>query len=127
MTVTGVGVGAGAALSLHDAGQVGRALVAAVAQIPAAWVVTALVLATFGWLPRGTATAWGLLAAFVAIGELGELWNAPSLVRDLSPFTHSPLLPVTSDGTLALASLLGVAAVLTTAGYLGWLRRDLVT
>jgi ABC-2 type transport system permease protein len=127
MLLTGVGVGVGAALSMHDTGLVGRALLAALAQIPATWVVTSLVLAAFGWVPRATSAVWGLFAAFVAIGELGELWNAPALVRDLSPFTHSPLLPVTADGTLALVALSATAAAFTLFGYVGWLHRDLVT
>ena len=127
MLLAGLGIGVGAALSLHDAGQVGRAVLAAMAQVPAAWLVTSAVVATFGWLPRGVSATWGLFAGFVAIGEFGELWGAPPLVRDLSPFTHAPLLPVTADALPTLLALGGTAAALAALGYAGWLRRDLAS
>jgi ABC-2 type transport system permease protein len=44
---------------------------------------------------------------------------------DLSPFQHTPLLPVGSDGIGALAALTATAATLAALGYLGWRRRDL--
>jgi len=66
---------------------------AALAQIPAAWVITSVALTVFGWALRLTAAVWGLLAVFIALGEFGVLWNAPQWLMDLSPFQHTPLLP----------------------------------
>ncbi len=95
----GLSIGAGAAFAVNDAALVGRSTVAALAQVPAAWVLTSVALAVFGWAPRLTGAVWGLLLAFVALGEFGVLWNAPNWLMDLSPFRHSPLLPVGSgDG-----------------------------
>src|SRR5665647_424963 len=125
MLLTGLSTGAGAAFALHDAGQVGRVTVAALAQIPAAWVITSAALTVFGWVPRLTTAVWGLLAVFIALGEFGVLWNAPQWLMDLSPFQHTPLLPVGSDGIGALAALTATAATLAAVGYLGWSRRDL--
>ena len=115
----------GAAIALHDASQVGRVTLAALAQIPAAWVITSVVLTVFGWTPRLTAAVWGLLAVFIALGEVGVLWNAPQWLMDLSPFQHTPLLSVGSDGIGALVALTATAAALAALGYLGWRRRDL--
>lgn len=125
MLLAGLSIGIGAASVLADSGQISRATVAAVAQIPAAWVVTSFVLAVFGWAPRFTAAAWGLLLGFVALGEFGVLWNAPQWLMDLSPFRHSPLLPVGSGSVSELAGLTVVAALISAAGYIGWRRRDL--
>ncbi len=125
MALAGVSIGVGAALALHDGSQVLRATVASLAQVPAAWVITSAVLAVFGWAPRLTAAVWGLLAAFVALGEFGVLWNAPQWLMDLSPFQHTPLLPVGSDAIVPLVALIAAAGVLAAAGYLGWRRRDL--
>ena len=125
MALAGVSIGVGAALALHDGSQVLRATVASLAQVPAAWVITSAVLAVFGWAPRLTAAVWGLLAAFVALGEFGVLWNAPQWLMDLSPFQHTPLLPVGSDAIVPLVALTAAAGVLAAAGYLGWRRRDL--
>jgi len=58
---------------------------AGLAQIPAAWVITSVVLTVFGWVPRLTAAVCGLLAVFIALGEFGVLWNAPQWLMDLSP------------------------------------------
>ncbi|HEY5178481.1 MAG TPA: ABC transporter permease [Dermatophilaceae bacterium] len=125
MLLTGLSTGAGAAFALHDPSQVGRVTVAALAQIPAAWVITSAALTVFGWVPRLTTAVWGLLAVFIALGEFGVLWNAPQWLMDLSPFQHTPLLPVGSDGIGALAALTATAATLAALGYLGWSRRDL--
>jgi ABC-2 type transport system permease protein len=125
MLLAGLSIGAGAALTLHDGTQVGRVTLAAVAQIPAAWVITSMVLAVFGWAPRLTSAVWALLALFVALGEFGVLWNAPQWLMDLSPFQHSPLLPVGSSAVTALTDLTLTAAVLAALGYLGWRHRDL--
>jgi ABC-2 type transport system permease protein len=125
LLLAGLSIGAGAALALHDGTQIGRITLAALAQAPAAWVVTSVVLAVFGWAPRLTTAVWGLLVAFIALGEFGVLWNAPPWLMALSPFQHSPLLPVGSSGITALVALTATAAVLAALGYLGWRRRDL--
>ena len=125
LLLSGVSIGAGAALAVNDAAVAGRSTVAALAQIPAAWVVTSVALAVFGWAPRLAGAVWGLLLAFVALGEFGVLWNAPEWLMDLSPFRHSPLLPVVSGDVPALAVLAVAAAALAALGYAGWRRRDL--
>ena len=66
-----------------------------------------------------------LLFAFTALGEFGPLWNAPQWLMGLSPFQHSPLLPVGSSANTSLVALTTTAAVLAAVGYLGWRRRDL--
>lgn len=126
MLVGGTSIGMGAALALDDPSQVGRVLIAALAQVPAAWVLTVLVVLAFGWVPRLTAAVWGALLAFVAIGEFGVLWGVPDWLMDLSPFRHAPLLPVGADGLGAILALLALAAAIGAAGMVGWRRRDLV-
>lgn len=51
--------------------------------------------------------------------------TAPQWLMDLSPFQHTPLLPVGPDGVGALVALTVAAAALAVLGYLGWRRRDL--
>jgi ABC-2 type transport system permease protein len=125
MLLGGLSIGIGAALAMHDGSQVGRATVASLAQVPAAWVISSTVLTVFGWAPRLTGWLWGLLALLVALGEFGALWNAPQWLMSLSPFQHSPLLPVGSGGVVSLVALTLTAAALAALGYLGWRRRDL--
>lgn len=125
MLFAGLSVGAGAAVVLGDGAQFGRVTLAALAQIPAAWVITSAVLAVFGWAPRLTGAVWGLLLVFVALGEFGVLWNAPQWLMDLSPFRHTPLLPLDSGDVGPLLALTITAAALAAVGYSGWRRRDL--
>lgn len=124
MAIAGVAMGAGTALSLHDGTQFARVLAVALAQIPAACVMTSLVMVLFGWIPQLTVATWGVLAAFIALGEFGELWHAPRWLMDLSPFQHTPRLPVTGSWALPLAALAVSALVLGAAGFAGWSRRD---
>lgn len=125
MVLAGLAIGVGASVALGDWSQLGRIVVAALAQIPAVWVVTSLVMLAFGWVPRLTVVVWGLLAAFVVVGEFGSLWKLPTWVMDLSPLRHAPTLPVGSDGVLPVLVLLAVAAVISAVGLVGWRRRDL--
>jgi len=125
MVLAGVSIGVGAAFAVQDPDLVGRATAAALAQIPAAWVLIGVSLAVFGWVPRLAGAVWGILLGFVALGEFGVLWNAPGWLMDLSPFRHSPLLPVGPDAVPALVALTAVAAGLAVLGFLGWRRRDL--
>ncbi|MDQ0754504.1 ABC transporter permease [Arthrobacter sp. B3I4] len=127
MLLAGVSIGAGAALAVHEPVLIGRATVASLAQIPAAWVLAGIALAAFGWVPRLAGAVWGVLLAFVALGDFGVLWNAPGWLMELSPFRHSPLLPVSADAVPALLGLTSLAAGLAAVGYLGWRRRDLAS
>ncbi|HET7900204.1 MAG TPA: hypothetical protein VFL59_03385 [Candidatus Nanopelagicales bacterium] len=125
MLLAGLTIGVGASAALGDWSQLGRIVVAALAQIPAVWVVTSLVMLAFGWAPRLTTAVWGLLAAFVIVGEFGALWHLPGWVMDLSPLRHAPTLPVGTDGITAIVVLTVVALAISAAGYAGWRRRDL--
>ncbi len=124
--VSGLSIGAGAAVALHDGNQVGRVTVACLAQAPASWVMCGVGLTVFGWLPRASSGVWAVFVGFIAVGEFGVIWNAPRWLVDLSPFQHSPLLPVTSTALGALVALTAVAAGLAAVGFVGWRRRDLV-
>ena len=126
MLLAGLSIGASASASLGDWSQLGRVAVAALAQVPAVWVVTSIVMLLFGWLPRATVAVWGLLAVFVLVGEFGALWKLPGWRMDLSPLRHAPTLPVGSDGLLPVLALTAVAALISAVGYVGWRRRDLV-
>jgi ABC-2 type transport system permease protein len=127
LLVTGAAVGIGHGAATGDPpGQAVRLLGASAAHVPAAWVMVGLVLVLFGWAPRSVpALAWGLLVAFVVLGEFGALWGLPGWVLDLSPFAHSPTLPGGNVEVGQLVLLLGAAALLGVLGMVGWRGRDL--
>lgn len=125
MLVAGLAVGVGHALDVGDASQLDDVVTAALARVPAAWVLVGILLAIWGWAPRLTGATWGIYVALVAVGEFGQLWNVPQWLMDVSPFVHSPKMPVQSGHLGSLALLTAVATVLVAVGYVGWRRRDL--
>ena len=125
MGLAGLAVGIGHALDVGNTRMLGELVLASLARIPAAWVLTTLVMALFGWAPRLTGLVWGLYVAFVVLVELGALWDLPAWLVDLSPFVHSPKLPGSTAVLVPLVTLTLVAALLTGIGYIGWRRRDL--
>ena len=106
-------------------GQVSGLLVAALVQVPAAWVLAGLTLALFGLLPRFAVAGWAALVVCLLLGQLGPALRLPQWAMDVSPFTHVPKLP---DGQLTgtpIAWLLVVSVVLAVAGLIGFRRRDI--
>ena len=124
LLVAGVAAGAAHAVGVGDGSQVTRVTAAALAQVPAAWVLVALVVTVFGVWPRATAGVWGVYAAFIVVGQFGKLWGVPQLLTDLSPFVHSPLLPGRDPHLAGLVWLGAVVVALLVVGTAGFGRRD---
>jgi ABC-2 type transport system permease protein len=108
--------------------QVRDLFVAALVQLPAIFVVGAVVLAAVGILPRwATPISWGLLMAALVLGPMfGPPLGLSQQVLNLSPFTHVPNVPATEVTASPLVILTGVGAVLTVVGALAMRRRSLV-
>ncbi len=124
IAIAGLAAGAGHALQTGDAGELPRVLGAALAQVPAAWVLAGLALALFGFAPRAAAgVAWAALAACLALAELGPVLELSQSIIDVSPFAQSPRLPG-GDLNAAPLWLAALAAALAAAGLAGLRRRD---
>ncbi len=127
MVLVGLAIGLGHALSVGDPEQVLRVGWAAMARIPAAWVMVGIAVALWGWRPRLAWVAWLLFVAFLVVGEFGVLWDLPAFVRNLSPFAHSPILPGPDPSYLSLPVLLLVAVGLVALGIGRFHRRDVLS
>jgi ABC-2 type transport system permease protein len=124
MAVAGLLAGAAHALQTGDAAQLPRVLGAALAQVPAAWVLAGAAAAIFGFVPRASVAGWAVLAACLVLGQLGAVFDLPRAALDVSPFTHAPKLPG-GAATAAPLWLAALAAALAAAGVAGLRRRDL--
>ena len=124
LALAGAGAGLARAVQSGVPSEAGRLLAAALVQLPAAWVLAALVVALFGLAPRFVALGWAALAAFVLAGELGALLGLSRWVMDLSPFAHVPRLPGAPFSPTPLVVLTAVAIALTVAGLAGLRHRD---
>jgi ABC-2 type transport system permease protein len=123
------GLAAGLAYGLRtgDVGtQVPRLLGAAVAQVPAAWLVAGIAVALFGLIPRLAVSAgWTALGVFALLTLVGPTLRLAQWVMDISPFTHAPKLPGGTFAATPLVWLTAVAVALTAAGLGGLRGRDL--
>jgi len=128
LVLGGAGVAAGLAHGLRAGdlgGQLPRVTAAALVQAPGVWVMVAIGLALFGLAPRLLPVAWGPLALAFFVGQFGELLRLDQWVRDLSPFSHLPQLPVDDFTVTPVLWLLALATALAAAGLAGFRRRDL--
>jgi len=98
---------------------------AALAHLPAVWVMTAAALVAVAWLPRIDWLGWALLAGVVILGELGPLMNLPSWVQKVSPFAHTPKIPVEAMNWTPEVVLTAIAAALVAVAVVGYRRRGM--
>jgi ABC-2 type transport system permease protein len=116
-----LGLGAGLAFDPSD---LPTMVGAALAQLPAVWVLGALVAALFGLAPRAEPLAWAALTICVLLWFLGPLVDLPGWVMDISPYEHVPAIPAVGFDADPLVALTAIAALLTAAGLAGFRRRD---
>jgi ABC-2 type transport system permease protein len=125
LLAAGLGLGTTAAVALGDADTLPRGVLAALAYVPAVWLLVGIVLALFGLAPRWVGLAWGVWAFWMVLAVFGSLLDPPALVLDLSPFEHTPLVPAQAVTFVPLAAILLVAAALGGLGFLGTQHRDI--
>jgi ABC-2 type transport system permease protein len=125
LVLGGLASGASYAVTTGDPDQVVRVVGAALARLPAVWVLTAATVALFGLAPRAATAGWALLVTVLVLDEFGPLMDLPSWTRELTPFAHTPALPGGDLSAAPLLWLLGLAAVLGLLGAAAFRRRDL--
>jgi ABC-2 type transport system permease protein len=127
MTVAGLAAGLAHGLDTGDPGrEVPRVLGAALAQLPAVWLVAAVALALFGLVPGLAAGGgWTAVAVCAMVTLFGAALDLDRWALDVSPFTHIPKLPGAQFEAAPMLWLLALTAVLAAAGLAGFRRRDL--
>ena len=123
-----VGLTTGLVYGAHtgDMGKaLGQLLGAALAQLPAVWVLAGIAVALFGLAPRLAAAAWGALVAFLLLTEFGSFLNLSKWATDISPFSHVPKLPGGTFTATPLLWLTVIAVALFAVGLAALRRRDL--
>jgi ABC-2 type transport system permease protein len=107
------------------AGQVPRVLGAALAQLPAVWVLAGVAVALFGLLPRLSSLAWAGYGAVLFITLIGALLRLGQWFNGISPFNHLPNLPGGEAAITPFVALTGIGALLVASGVIGLGRRDI--
>lgn len=103
----------------------GRLVPAALAHVPAMWVVAALATLVWALRPSAVWAGWVLLLGFVTLGEIGPLLKLPDAVVGLSPYQHVVNVPVQPVDWGAEVALLAVAGVVLVAAWWRYARRDI--
>ncbi|GAA2462235.1 ABC transporter membrane-spanning protein [Streptomyces lavendulocolor] len=116
---------AAAGLTLAYGRDGGPVLGAALAQLPAVWVLGGLTVLLYGAWPGAAVAAWGGAGLCLALGWIGPALDLPRTVLELSPYAHLPKLPGTEMAWAPVVLLTGLAAALVAAGLAGFRRRDL--
>jgi ABC-2 type transport system permease protein len=107
------------------AGEAGRFALAALAQLPAVWVVAGVAVLVVGAQPQRPALAYGALGAFALLALVGEALGLDQVWLDLSPFTHVPALPGAAMDWTPMLWLTVVAVGVGALGLTALRRRDL--
>jgi len=121
-----MGLTAGQVLG-HTVDQIGELVWAGLVQMPGVLVVGAAVVAIECVMPRWSVPAsWALMLFLLVAGPMfGPSLKLPTLVQNLSPFTHSPKAPALGVTAAPLLALTAVCLALTVAGLIALRRRDL--
>ncbi|MGI5481621.1 ABC transporter permease [Streptomyces lavendofoliae] len=115
---------AAAGLTLAYGRDGGPILGAALAQLPAVWMLGGLAVLLHGVVPKAAPAAWGVAGLCLALGWIGPALDLPGAVLDVSPYGHLPKLPGAPVDPAPLLLLTGLAAALAAAGLAGLRRRD---
>lgn len=108
-------------------GQLPRLIGAALAQLPAAWVLAGVALALFGLFPQLTGVSWGVFGACLLVTLLGPALQFDQWLLNVAPYSHLPRLPGGEWTFEPFLWLAGAAALFVAAGFAGFRRRDLST
>jgi ABC-2 type transport system permease protein len=110
----------------EDVARVGDAFAAGLAQLPAALLYLGVLALVFVFLPGVViALGWGLLTLGVALGVFGGMVGAPQWLRDLSPFTHTPVAGAGAASWAGGLCMLALAAVAIAVAAAGMKRRQM--
>ena len=92
---------------------------AGLAQLPAALVIIAVAALAFAVLPRlSIALGWAVVLLAIVLGQLGGLFGFPEWLRDISPFSHTPIVTAADIDWAAAWIMLGLAGLIAVSGLI---------
>jgi len=99
---------------------------AGLAQLPACLLLVAVAALAFAVLPRlSIGLGWAVLLVAIVLGQFGGLFGFPEWLRDVSPFSHTPVVTAETVDWAAAWVMLGVAVAVAAVATVVVRRRDL--
>ena len=125
LVAAGLGEGLAYGLTIDDMGQIPRLMGVALVYLPATWVLVAIAVLGFGWLPRAAyAVAWAAFGFCALVAIFADVFNLPGWLQDISPFAYTPQAPLENVTITPMLSITVVVVALAVAGFVGFRRRD---
>jgi ABC-2 type transport system permease protein len=101
---------------------------AAAVHIPALLSFAAFVIFIFGILPgQAVAVSWASFAVCYLIAQFGVVLKLPQKILDISPFAHTPAIPLEDIRYRPLITLSAFAVMMIILGLIAFRRRDITT
>ena len=125
ISLAGLGLGTTANAVMAEGVDVGMVYQAAMAYLPAVWVMIGLTVLLLGWLPRFTGFIWLYLSFSFFVIYLGNLFQLSEWVERLTPFGYISALPIEQFDLLQAAVLTLIAVAGMAIGFVGYNRRDI--
>lgn len=126
LALCGLSIAVGLGFSTGDWGSTASLIGSAIVNVPAMWVMGGLAVLIFGLLPNRTYLAWIALTLVIVIWTIDTLsTDAPKWLVEISPFTHTPLVPVASFDPVPVLVMTVIGLGLTVAGLAAFRHRDL--
>jgi ABC-2 type transport system permease protein len=128
LAAAGFGEGLAYGLSISDASQIPRLVGVALVYLPAVWLVIALAVVGFGWLPRLAAVvAWTAVGYCAVVALFADSFELPAWFQQASPFTHTPEAPLEGVTAVPLLIIGAIVVLLLAGGLAGFRHRDLAS
>jgi len=124
MYLTALGFWSAGSITMADAPSFGTFIEAAMAYLPAIWVMLGLTMVLIAYLPGKSSLIYLYLGfSFLSI-YIGAIARLPEWVGKLSPFGHIPQIPVADMDAPKLIIITIIAASLFVFGFIGFRHRD---
>ncbi|MDR1600100.1 MAG: hypothetical protein LBS11_09590 [Oscillospiraceae bacterium] len=102
----------------------GAIMGASFAYVPAILTLAAVAAMLVGIAPRLTALTWALFGYSFIMMYFGRLFDMPTVLPRLSPFSAVPQLPVEAFRAVPIAVMCGLSALMCGVGLAGYRERD---
>lgn len=125
LSFAAIGLWSASAFVMKDEISFGTLYSGAMVYLPAIWIMIGFAVLLIGIMPKATSIIWLYLIYSFIVVYLGGLLKFPEWMSNLSPYEHTPKLPVEEMNFLTLFTLLIIAVVLSIIGFIGYNRRDI--
>lgn len=123
----GLASGLGWNVASGEFSHLSRVLGMSLSKIPSVWTFIGIAALLYGWLPRiGSVLNWLILGVFIFIEMLWEVGIVGWSAMQWTPFAYAHyVIPIHELSIVPLIVLIGLTAVFTWLGFIGFRRRSL--